>query len=106
MSPDRILPDLGNIYFTPIAVTADWTTTANAKTDLIAALGMDLSGPTYSIYFFLWEGDDDSDDFACLKIVKSTGSPTYTDEFASSTPWGSAPTTNATAYLIGMSMLA
>jgi len=106
MSPSRIVPDLGNVYITPIDVTLIWSTTANAKADIETAIGMDLSAPAYSIYFFLWEGDDDTDDFACLKVAKTTGTPTYTDEFASSTPWNSAPTTNGVAYLIGMSMLA
>ena len=106
MSPDRILPDLGNVYLTPISITALWSTATNAQTDIETAIGMDTSAPAYNLYFFLWEGDDDSDDFACLKIAKTTGTPTYTDEFASSTPWSSAPTTNGTAYLIGMSILA
>ena len=104
MSPSRIVPDIGNVFFTEIDVTATWTTVANAKADVQTTLGMDLSSPTYNMYFFFWEGDSDSDDFACLKIAQTTGTPTYTDEFASSTPWGSAPTTGV-AYLIGMSML-
>ncbi|GAH29110.1 unnamed protein product, partial [marine sediment metagenome] len=29
--PSRILTDVGNIYFTEIDVTADWTTAANAQ---------------------------------------------------------------------------
>ena len=103
--PSRILTDLGNIYFTEIDVTADWTTAANAKSDIQTALGMNLAAPAYSLYFFLWEGANDSDDFACLKITKTTGTAAYTDEFASSTPWSSAPTTDE-AYLIGTSMLA
>jgi len=103
--PSRILSDPGNIYFTEIDVIADWTTAANAKADLQTALGMNLAAPAYNLYFFLWEGVNDSDDFACLKIAKTTGTATYTDEFASSTPWSSAPTTDE-AYLIGTSMLA
>lgn len=101
--PSRILAEVGNVYFTSIEISADWATPANAKTDLTSALGMAFPGP-YSLYFFLWEGSADSDDFACLKIAKTTGTATYTDEFASSTPWNSAPITGS-AYLIGMSML-
>lgn len=106
MSPSRIVPDLGNVYLTQIDVTAIWSTPANAKTDIETSIGMDLSSPAYNIYFFLWEGSADTDDFACLKIADTTGTPTYTDEFASATTWTSAPTTDEIAYLIGISMVA
>lgn len=106
MSPSRIVPDLGNVFLTRIDVTAIWSTAANAKTDIETAIGMDLSSPAYNIYFFLWEGSADTDDFACLKIADTSGTPTYNDEFASSTPWSSAPTIDGFAYLIGVSMLA
>lgn len=105
MSPSRIVPDLGNVYLTLIDVTATWATPANAKADIETAIGMDLSSPAYKIYFFLWEGSSDTDDFACLRIAKTTGTASYTDEFASSTPWSSAPSTDGVAYLIGTSML-
>jgi hypothetical protein len=104
MSPSRIVPEVGNVFLTQIDVTANWTTAANAQSDIQTTIGMDLTAPVYNMYFFLWEGDVDSDDFACLKIAQTTGTPTYTDEFASSTPWSSAPSSDV-AYLIGVSML-
>jgi hypothetical protein len=105
MSPSRIVPEVGNVFLTEIDVTADWVTAANAQSDIQTIIGMDLTAPAYNMYFFLWEGSDDSDDYSCLKIAKTTGTPTYTDEFASSTPWSSAPSSDV-AYLIGVSMLA
>lgn len=104
MSPSRIVPEVGNVFLTEIDVTADWATAANTQSDIETTIGMDLSAPVYNMYFFLWEGDSDSDDFASLKIAQSSGTPTYADEFASSTPWASAPSSGI-AYLIGVSML-
>ena len=104
MSPSRIVPEVGNVFLTIIPVTADWVTPANAKSDISTTIGMALSSPPYNLYFFLWEGSADSDDFACLKIAQTTGTATYTDEFASATPWSSAPSSGS-AYLIGTSML-
>lgn len=104
MSPSRIVPDVGNVFITSIDVTADWTTAANAKTDIESVIGLDLSAPPYTLYFYLWEGDADSDDFASLKVAKSTGTASWTDTFANSTPWNSAPTSGI-AYLIGTSIV-
>ena len=97
------LSEVGNVWFTPIAVTAAWSTPANAVSDIETETGMDLSAPPHNIFFFLWEGEFDSDDVAVLKIAKTTGTATYTDMYFSATTWNTAPSTDQ-AYIVGFAM--
>jgi len=103
MSPS--LSEVGNVWFTPIAVTADWSTAANAVTDIETKTGMDLSAPPRTVFFMLWEGEFDSDDVAVLKVAKTTGTTSWTDMYASAAAWDSAPTTDY-AYIVGFGMTA
>lgn len=97
------LSQVGNVWFTPIAVTAAWSTAANAVTDIETETSIDLSVPPHTIFFFLWEGEFDSDDVAVLKVAKTSGTATWTDMFASAAAWDSAPSTGY-AYIVGFSM--
>ena len=86
-----------------VSVTADWATVANCKTDIATATGMDIGTPTLDIYFMLWEGSADTDDFAVLKVAKTTGTPTYEDEVGSAATFASAPS-SGTSFIIGIYM--
>ena len=94
-----------NVWFTPIAVTAAWSTAANAFSDIETETGMDLSTPPHTIFFMLWEGAFDSDDVAVLKVAKTTGTASYTDMYESAATWDSAPSTDY-AYIVGFAMTA
>ena len=99
------LSEVGNVWFTPIAVTAAWSTAANAVSDIQTETGMDLPAPPHTVFFFLWEGEFDSDDCAVLKVAKTTGTASWTDMYASAASWNSAPSTDY-AYIVGFGMVA
>ena len=99
------LSEVGNVWFTPIAVTAAWSTPANAVTDIENETGIDLSTPPHTIFFMLWEGEYDSDDCAVLKVANTTGTASWTDMYASAATWDSAPSSDY-AYIVGFAMTA
>ena len=96
--------EVGNVWFTPIAVTAAWSTAANAVSDIETETGMDLSAPPFNVFIHLWEGEYDHDDVAVLKIAKTTGTATWTDMFSSAATWDHAPSTDY-AYMVGFSLM-
>lgn len=87
---------------TPVAVTADWATAANAKTDIETATGMTFPADTAldDIFVTLWEGPGDADDFAVL-LVKDT--PSYTAPNGETAEFASAPASGV-AYIIGFTI--
>ena len=103
MSPS--LTEVGNVWFTPIAITAAWSTPANAWLDIVSETGIPNSPFSHTLFFFLWEGEFDSDDVAVLKIAKTTGTASYTDMYASAATWDSAPSTDY-AYIVSFGMTA
>lgn len=94
--------DLGNVPFTPVPVTANWNSAANAVSDIETKTGMDLSAPNHTVFLFLWEGPG-SDDCAVLKVAKTTGTASWTDMYASGAGFDTPPTGGFTL-LVGVAL--
>jgi hypothetical protein len=102
-SKKRILPANLPAYFIPIEVTKDWTTPLNAGIDINAATGFPIIGEPigiiYDLYFSLWDGYDDSDNYAMLHFDASVPDFAYEDIMAGATPFTTAPTVGNVVYL-------
>jgi hypothetical protein len=97
-------------YFIPVAVNSKWLAGPEyAALDIFAATGMPIIGENVSlnleIYFHIWEGPGDDDDFGCLKVTTG-GTPSWTDMDGAACSLSSFPYYNETAHIIGISLLA
>lgn len=101
--PVRLLPSPGNVWLIPVDVTADWTTAANAVSDIEETTGLDLSSPEHDTYIYLWEGEFDPNDLAVLKIT-ANGSSDYKDINNSDSDFLSAPISEM-AYILSVQAL-
>ena len=103
-SNKRIIPTILPAYFIPIEVTKDWVTPLNAGIDIFAATGYPIIGEPitiiYDLYFELWDGYDDADNFASLKFDVGVPEFVYKDIMGSATPWDTAPALGNVAYLL------
>ena len=103
-SKKRIQPTSLPAYFIPIGVTKDWSAPLNAGLDIHTATGFPIIGEPigiiYDLYFELWDGYDDDDNYASLKFVVSANTFEYKDIMGSAASWTSAPESGNAAYLL------
>jgi len=103
-SKKRIQPTSLPAFFIPIGVTKDWSTPLNAGLDIHAATGFPIIGEPigiiYDLYFELWDGYDDDDNYASLKFDVSAYTFEYKDIMGSAASWTSAPESGDAAYLL------
>lgn len=94
----NVAPDLAR----KVAVTATWVTPANAKADIQTSTGMIFPADSVGneIFVTLWEGPDDSDDFAVLFCGDV---PVYVAPNGEVAPFVSAPTTGY-AYIVAQTI--
>ena len=99
--PERIIDTPDDVYFNEVPVTADndWSNPEDADNDLNAALGLPFGGGNRAVYYQFWEGSDDSDDFASMRIVKA-GTATWADYFNSACDFSSTPSTGTITRMI------
>jgi hypothetical protein len=102
--PVRSLPEPGSVSFTVVDVASDWTTPANAVTDIEESTGLDLSSPEHDTYFYLWEGEFDLNDLGVLKIA-ANGTATWEDTDGTAASFCSPPLTEL-AYILSIQIIA
>ena len=68
---NRIIDTPDNVYFSEVEVTegSDWCI-PEADNDLMDALGFYVGACVHAVYYQFWEGEDDPDDFASMRIRK------------------------------------
>lgn len=102
--PKRIAQVYKTAYYIPVAVTDRWSVPAYAGLDIANATGFPIVGEPmsiiYDLYFYLWDGYDDSDNFATLKFDASVPEFTYKDHLATNTPWTTPPVSGNIAYIM------
>lgn len=103
MTEDRIIDTPQNPYFTAISRTAgnDWTDGEDFDNEIPTQLGWSTSQGVnnHAVYYQFWQGQDDPDDFASLR-VPTAANATLADFFNAACAWTSQPAEGETAYLI------
>jgi hypothetical protein len=87
-----------------VPVTSNWITSTNAYYDLNAATGIVAAAGSKAIFFSLWEGTNDPDDYASFEI-NETGDFVWNDITTEQSPFASFPITG-TVYIIGITVRA
>ena len=100
-SQNRIIDTPDDVYFNEVPVTegSDWSNAEDADNDLNAALGLPFGGGNRAAYYQFWEGSDDSDDFASLRIRKN-GTASWEDYFNTACDFASTPATGTITLMI------
>ena len=112
---NRITLSSSPTYFIPVAVNEKWLAGPEfVAIDLFIATGIPIVGENVTInlniFFHIWEGPDDPDDFGCLKVTcadnEAPGTASWTDMDGAACSLSSFPYYNKVVYIIGISMLA
>ena len=110
----RIQLDTVPTYFIPLYVFQNWDDGPDsAAQDIFTATGIPVVGEAVSMnldmYFHIWEGPEDSDDFGCLCVTgvddASPGTVSWVDMDAAACSLSSFPAYNQVVYIIGISLL-
>jgi hypothetical protein len=98
---NRIIDTPTDPYFSEVEVTegADWADAEEADDDLRDAIGVSIGAANHAVYWQFWEGEDDDDDFASMRIQK-TGTSTWADFFNSACDFASTPAEGSTVRLL------
>ena len=110
---NRITLDTLPTYFIPVYVNLNWIDPANVAHDIFTATGIPIVGETITlsidVYFHIWEGPQDSDDFGCLCITGvddgDPGTVSWDDMDGAACSLSSFPNYNEVVYIIGISLL-
>lgn len=106
--PDRIADVIDPNYMIPVYVERGWASASNCAVDVFIATGLPIAGEGVSMnldtYVHFWEGPDDSDDLACLKVA-AAGTASYVDMDADACDWSSDPPKGSIAYIIGITFV-
>ena len=100
-------------YFIPIYVNEKWLDPDNVAQDIFTATWIPIMGEAITlnldIYFHIWEGPDDPDDFGCLCVTGvddgDPGTVSWVDMDGAACSLSTFPYYNKTVYIIGISML-
>jgi len=97
--PQRIIDTPDDVYFTEIDVTDSWSNAETADDDLRDALGVNVGTNNRAVYYQFWEGEDDPDDFASLRLPASAAA-SWADYFNNACIFSSVPSIGSTAYFL------
>lgn len=98
---NRIVDTPDDVYFNQVEVTEgqDWSSAGDAAGDLNSALGVSIGAANRAVYWQFWEGQEDSDDFASLRI-QADGKAAWEDYFNSACDFASTPAEGDTVRML------
>lgn len=106
--PDRVSGITSPVMLIPVKVLEDWGTASNAALDIFRIIKMPIAGGgagmNLDTFVHLWEGPDDDNDFACLKVT-SAGVASWADMDNDLCDFSSAPAKGSTVYIIGVTFV-